>query len=63
MGVARENLLCFEHEHGHVHAQEPGTIFAWGRTVPVKKNKQTNSACTIQVTLLWELVTCEGDYL
>ena len=23
MGVARENLLCFEHEHGHVHAQEP----------------------------------------
>ena len=29
MGVARENLLCFEHEHGHVHAQEPWTIFAW----------------------------------
>ena len=28
MGVARENLLCFEHEHGHVHAQEPWTIFA-----------------------------------
>ena len=26
MGVARENLLCFEHEHGHVHAQEPWTI-------------------------------------
>ena len=25
MGVARENLLCFE----HVHAQEPWTIFAW----------------------------------
>ena len=23
MGVAREILLCFEHEHGHVHAQEP----------------------------------------
>ena len=23
MGVARENLLCFKHEHGHVHAQEP----------------------------------------
>ena len=23
MGVARENLLCFELEHGHVHAQEP----------------------------------------
>ena len=23
MGVARGNLLCFEHEHGHVHAQEP----------------------------------------
>ena len=29
MGVARENLLCFKHEHGHVHAQEPWTIFAW----------------------------------
>ena len=29
MGVARENLLCFDHEHGHVHAQEPWTIFAW----------------------------------
>ena len=29
MSVARENLLCFEHEHGHVHAQEPWTIFAW----------------------------------
>ena len=29
MGVARENLLCFEHEHGHVHAQEPWTILAW----------------------------------
>ena len=29
MDVARENLLCFEHEHGHVHAQEPWTIFAW----------------------------------
>ena len=29
MGVARENLLCFENEHGHVHAQEPWTIFAW----------------------------------
>ena len=29
MGVARENLLCFEREHGHVHAQEPWTIFAW----------------------------------
>ena len=29
LGVARENLLCFEHEHGHVHAQEPWTIFAW----------------------------------
>ena len=28
MGVAPENLLCFEHEHGHVHAQEPWTIFA-----------------------------------
>ena len=23
MGVAREDLLCFEHEHGHLHAQEP----------------------------------------
>ena len=22
-GVARENPLCFKHEHGHVHAQEP----------------------------------------
>ena len=29
MCVARENLLCFKHEHGHVHAQEPWTIFAW----------------------------------
>ena len=29
MDVARENLLCFEHEHGYVHAQEPWTIFAW----------------------------------
>ena len=29
MGAAKENLLCFEHEHGHVHAQEPWTIFAW----------------------------------
>ena len=27
MGVARENLLCFEHEHGHVHAKEQWTIF------------------------------------
>ena len=23
MGGARENLLCFNHEHGHVHAKEP----------------------------------------
>ena len=23
IGVARENLLCFEREHGHVHAKEP----------------------------------------
>ena len=29
MGVARENLLWFEHEHGHVHVPEPCTIFAW----------------------------------
>ena len=34
MGVARENLLGFEHEHGYVHAQEPWTIFAWARTAP-----------------------------
>ena len=27
MGVARENLFCFEHEHGHVHAHEPWAIF------------------------------------
>ena len=33
MGVARENLLCFEHEHGHVHAQEPWTIFASGQNL------------------------------
>ena len=24
-----KNLLCFEHEHGHAHAQEPWTIFVW----------------------------------
>ena len=33
MGVARENLLCFEHEQGHVHAQEPWTIFPWSQTL------------------------------
>ena len=34
ISVARENLLCFEHEHGHVHAQEPWTIFAWVTLIP-----------------------------
>ena len=29
MGVAKENLLCFEHKLGHVRAQEPWNIFAW----------------------------------
>ena len=35
MGVARENLLCFEHEHGHVHAQEPWTTFAWDNNIVI----------------------------
>ena len=41
MGAARENLSCFEHEHEHVHAQEPWTIFDWDvvkRKRKIKRN-------------------------
>ena len=49
MGVARENLLCFEHEHGHVHAQEPWTIFAHAQLISAAFFKLSNLICMEQI--------------